>query len=299
MLDADRSSVSGQNTIIVNAGQAVTTAELGIKSSGDSFGSAVQNAQLKLDTAISNANTNLNAASSTVAINKAALDSAKASLDLKKSPPRNADLAPLQAAVEQARVAYQQSQSDLAKAIITSPVDGVISQVTPKVGELVNANTPVITMLGNASFDIEVLLPEADVAKAVVGQKATLTLDAYGDGVVFNGSLVSIEPDQTVVQDAIYYKSRVEITDTQGKDIKPGMTANVTILTAESDGVFTIQSRAVKTDASSGKTTIQVLVNGKPQDREIELGLKGDEGLVEVKTGMQEGETYIVSTTTP
>lgn len=299
VLDADRSSVSGQNTTIVNATQAVTTAELGIKSSGSSLDVAVQNAQLRLDTALSNANANLNAASSTVAINKAALDSANASLDLKKSPPRSADLAPLRAAVEQARVAYNQAQNDLAKAMILSPVDGVISQVTPKIGELVNANTPVITMLGNASFDIEVLLPEADVAKAAVGQKATLTLDAYGDGVVFNGSLVSIEPDQTVVQDAIYYKSRVEITDTQSKDIKPGMTANVTILTAEANGILTIQSRAVKTDSSTGKKTVQILVNGKPQEREVQIGLKGDEGLVEVTNGLQEGETIIVSTTTP
>jgi RND family efflux transporter MFP subunit len=297
-IDTDRASVSTQNNTIVNDVQAVTTAEIGIQSSGDTFVLAVSNAELALQTAKSNAETAVNAASSTVAINKAALDSAKAALDLKKSPPREADLAPFRAAVEQANAAYLQAQSDLSKGMILAPVNGVVSDVTPSVGELVSQNVPVISMLGDSTFDIEVLLPEADVAKVVVGQKATMTFDAFGDTTAFDGSVVSIEPDQTVVQDAIYYKSRVEVTDTQAKDIKPGMTANVTILTAESDGVLTIQSRAIKTDSSNNKKTVQILVNGKPQEREVQIGLKGDEGLVEITSGLQEGETIIVSTTT-
>lgn len=299
VIDTDRVSVSAQNTAVVNAAQAVTTARLGIRTSGDALDLAMQNAQLNLEIAQSNAQTTVKAAESAVTINKAAVDSAQASLDLKKAPPRDVDLAPLRAAVAQAQTTVAQAQNDLTKARILAPVDGVVSNVTPHIGELVAAGAASVSMLGNADFDIEVLLPEADVAKVSVGQKATMTFDAFGDGLTFSGVVVSIEPDQTVVQDAVYYKARIQVMDTQGKDIKPGMTANVTIQTAEADNVLVIPNRAVKTDSSTGKTTIQVQKTDKTlETRDIEIGLKGDEGLVEVKSGLKEGETVIVSVLT-
>jgi RND family efflux transporter MFP subunit len=296
-IDGDRTTVSGQNSALETAIQAVTNAKLGQTTSNDSLQNAYKTAQLKLQIAQSDAETQVKTADSNVTISKAALDAAKAALDLKKAAPRDVDLAPLRASVEAARIAYDQAVSDLDKIKIIAPVDGVVSQVDPSIGEQIAPNVPAVHMIGFADFDIEVLLPEADVAKVKIAQATTLTLDAFGDNRQFKGTVVSIEPDQTVVQDAVYYKARIEVEKDSAKDvdIKPGMTANVTILTAKADNVLTIPARAVKTDQTNATQTVRVLQNGNPTDRTVKTGLRADDGLVEVTEGLNEGETIIVA----
>lgn len=296
-IDTDRSSVSTQQAAVENGVQAVTTAKLAQTSSRDSLSDAYENAKLNLEIAQAKADTDKKTAASTVAINKAALDAAQAILELKKAGPRAVDLAPMEASLQEAQVAYDQASADLEKVRIKAPVDGVVSEVIPTIGERVTMNTPAIRMIGFADYDVEVLLPEADVAKVKVAQSATLTLDAYGDSREFTGTVVSIEPDQTVVQDAVYYKARIAVNkDSAGDaDIKPGMTANVTVLTAQADNVLIIPIRAVRTDQETNEQRVRILQNDAPQDRVIKTGLRGDEGRIEVTEGLNEGETVIVS----
>jgi HlyD family secretion protein len=117
-------------------------------------------------------------------------------------------------------------------------------------------------------------------------------LDAFGDAQPFTGFVTAEYPDQTKVQDAVYYKAIVGI-DTQGKDVKPGMTADVTILTAErASSTLSIPTRAVR--QVDGQPTVQVLVNGKAEDRAITTGLRADEARVEVLSGLKVGEQVIV-----
>jgi HlyD family secretion protein len=139
-------------------------------------------------------------------------------------------------------------------------------------------------------------VPEADVAKVKVGQSATITLDAYGDDVKFTGTVSAKDPAETKIQDAVYYKIRVQI-EPAGKEVKPGMTANVTIKTGESKNTLVIPLRAVRTKAESGQKTVRTLENNQPVEKNIDLGLRGDEGRVEVIKGLQEKEQVIVGET--
>jgi HlyD family secretion protein len=250
---------------------------------------------LNLEVAQSQAETQVKDAQSSITINKAALDAAKAALDLKKSGPRDIDLAPLRASIMDAQAAFNQANANLQKAQILAPVDGVISEIIPSLGEQVTALNPAIRMVGLSQYDIEVLLPEADVAKVSVGQTATITLDAFGDSVEFKGAVVSIEPDQTVVQDAVYYKARVQLENRDDVQFKPGMTANVTILTAKKEQALTIPARSVKTDQQAGTETVRILEGNTPVQKTIKTGLRGDEGLTEVIEGLSDGQTIIVS----
>jgi RND family efflux transporter MFP subunit len=289
-IDADRSSVSTQKATIENNIQASTSAKLGQTTSQEQLENAYDTAVLNLEVAESNATTQVSSAETAVEI-------AKANLDLKKAPPRAVDVAPLRAAVAEAQVSYDQATNDLAKARITAPVDGTVSEIIPTIGEQITPNTPIVRMIGFADYDVEILLPEADVAKVSVGQTTTITLDAYGDSVEFAGSVVSEEPDQTVVQDAVYYKARIAVDKASAtdRDIKPGMTANVTILTGKSDNTLVIPARAVKTDQAAGTQSVRILKDGKPEERTVQTGLRGDDGLVEVTSGVGEGDTVIVS----
>lgn len=294
-IDADRTVISTQKTSIETYIQGVENAKLGRNSSSDQLEAAYDTAVLNLDTARSEAETQIKNANSAIAISKASLESAQAALDLKKSGPRSIDLEPLRAALTDARTAYEQAVSNLKKAQVIAPVEGVVSEIVPELGEQVAAGASVIKMVGLAQYDIEVLLPEADVAKVKAGQGASVTLDAYGDATTFNGIVVSEDPDQTVVQDAVYYKSRIQLDPREDVEFKPGMTANVTISTAKAERVFVISMRAVRTDSASGVQTVRILDGKNPVEKVVTLGLRGDEGKVEVMSGLAEGQTVIVS----
>ena len=293
---ADRTSVSAQNTSVLNAIQTITNTQLTRQQTVQQLQDAENTAHVAYGNAQTNADTQIKAAETMVATEQAALNAAQATLDLKKAGPRAVDLSPLRAAVEQAKVAYDTAQNDLQNAQIVAPVDGIVSEIVPSVGEQVVMNATAVRMVGTSAFSIEALVPEVDIAKVDVGQTATTTLDAYGDDVKFTGTVTAKDPDQTKVQDAVYYKTYVQI-EPGTHDIKPGMTANVTVLTGSRSNAIIIPLRAIRT-ANDGGKSVRILVNGQPQDRAIGVGLKGDEGRVEILSGLAEGEQVIVGETT-
>lgn len=292
LIDTDYTSVSTQKTAVATASQALNVAVLSNVSDKSKLEDAMKSAQVAYDTAQTNIDMKVAAAASSAAIQQAALESAQASLDLKKAGPRAVDVASLRAQLLDAQVARAQAQNNLNNARVIAPVDGTISDVISDKGEQITANTAQIRMVGTSQYDIEAKVPEADIAKVVVGQPADITLDAYGDDIKFTGTVTAENPDQTKVQDAIYYNIRVTI-DPAGRDIKPGMTANVTVTTGVADNALIIPLRAIKT--VEGKKTVRILVNNKPQDKEVTQGLKGDEGKVQILSGLKVGEQVILS----
>ncbi|MFA5936008.1 MAG: efflux RND transporter periplasmic adaptor subunit [Patescibacteria group bacterium] len=295
-IDADRVSVSAQNSTVLTALQTIRNAELSRSTTIDQLQDAYTTALTNLETAKTNATTQARTAETNIEIQKAALDSAKASLDLKKAPPRSVDLAGLRASVVQAAVNAEKATNDLKNVQIIAPVDGTVSEVVPDAGELVQGGVIAIRLVGTEQFDVEALVPEADIAKVEVGQTATMTLDAYGDDVEFAGTVIAEDPDQTKVQDAVYYKIRVQI-DPKEKDVKPGMTANVIVTTDKRENTLVIPLRAVRTK-DDGTKIVRVMNGETPEERVVELGLRGDEGRVEITKGLNENELVVTGETT-
>jgi RND family efflux transporter MFP subunit len=291
---SERSTLSTQYTNVQNAIQAITNAKLDRTDTSQSLEDAYETALLNLNTAKTNAETSVRAAETNVTVKQAALRAAQADLDLMKSPPRNVDLEPLRAAVSEASIKLDQAAADLKKIQITAPIDGTISDILPELGEQISMNEPAVSLISGTMFDIECLIPEADVASVKTGQEASITLDAYGDDIAFNGSVLSEDPDQTVIQDAVYYKSRISI-DIGDSELKPGMTANVTILTSRADNALIIPTRAIRTDSVTGERIVRVIKNGNITDAVIRTGLRGDEGRIDVTAGLSEGDVIIVS----
>jgi macrolide-specific efflux system membrane fusion protein len=239
---------------------------------------------------------------------KAALDSAqgaynlaKAQLALKKSAPRNVDIASYRAQVAQAQSALDLAKYNLSNYVITAPADGVVTFINYKVGEQVSpmsssssnsAIKPVISMLGGGTFEIDVDVPESDIIKVQAGDLATITLDAYGNDVVFKGEISAIDVAETVISDVIYYKVKVKLEPTDHA-IKSGMTANVDIKTASVDNALYLPARAIK-QTDSGQKYVEVLGFANIVNQiNVVTGLKGDQG-TEIKSGLTEGQQVIV-----
>jgi len=217
---------------------------------------------------------------------QAALAYAQAQLAQKQAPAKQYD-------VDYYRAQLLQAQANLGDTIIRAPIDGVITKKNYEVGDQVSQTNPVLVMMGNSNLEIEVNIPESDVAKLKVGQSVDITLDAFGEDIPFKGQVTFIDPAATKISDVVYYKTKVTLDDNK-EAIKPGMTANLTITTANRENVLVTLQRAVI--SKDGQKTVQVLVAGQPVEKPVELGLWGDEGLVEVLSGLTEGEQVVTFT---
>lgn len=211
------------------------------------------------------------------------VDKAYAALKDAQNPPREVDVASYRAALEQAIASRD-------KAIIIAPIDGIITEVNNKVGEAVNSTDSVIKLL-SPHYEINVDISETDIAKIQLTDQVVITLDAFGDEIKFAGKVFNIDPAATIIQDVVYYKVKISIDDSD-KAIKPGMTANVVIKTDSRDNALIIPSRAVRTN---GDKQVRILENGQEKWVTVKLGMKGDEGKVEVLEGLQEGQEIILS----
>ncbi len=218
-----------------------------------------------------------------------ALQIAESELALKKTPPRQFEIDAAQAKINQAQASLNLAYANLADTIITAPIKGVITKKNYEKGEQTTLNTPVLEMIGESNLQIEVNIPESDIAKVKTGQKVEITLDAFGDDKKFAGTVTFIDPAETVVEGVVYYKTKIQINEPQTQ-IKPGMTANLTIYTNKKDGVLIIPLRAIK--SKGDKKYVEVLENGTLTQRIITTGLQGNQG-VEVTSGLKEGEEVV------
>ena len=224
------------------------------------------------------------------------LDTAEANLAAARSrfvsAANNATVASFEAAYETALV-------NLDKATLRAPATGIIKEVNFKTGEVFGGTISNINTTGDfarmISYDdiLEAKVPESDIAKIEVGQIASVSFDAFPADEKFEAEVASIEPSATVVQDVVDYIVKLAMSADDPR-LKDGMSADVDISIQKKENVISIPDRSVK-DAN-GKKVVQILVDGKPIDREVKLGLEGDGGIVEIVSGLSEGDMVITST---
>lgn len=272
--------------IVTSADKTILDSQKGYINASQSAISSLQNDISILKTQNEN---NINSA-------QASVDSAKSNFELQQAnynslvaKPRDIDVAYYQAILDQA-IANRN------KAIIYAPIDGVVTKVNKKKGELINSSEAMIELL-SPHYEIKVDVPETDVVKVKVDDEATITLDALGSDVKFTGKVLTVDPASTEIQDVVYYKVKVAINDEGAETIKPGMTADVLIKTDNRDNVFYIPSRAVLTRTDTDEKYVRVLKDDKIEERTVKLGLKADDGKIEILSGLSEGEQIVLRET--
>ncbi len=272
-LEASRAAVTTKYTSVISAKQAIEDSRNSLANYVIAFNKAERDlVEAKAD------------AQASVAIREAAYAQAKANYESKVIPPRSVDVAALRAAVSQAVAARD-------KAIIIAPIDGVVTKIAKKRGEFVSSSDVMVQLL-SPHYEISVDIPETDVAKVAVNDKARITLDAFGSETELMGTVLSIDPGSTEVQDVVYYQVRVRIDDTD-KPIKPGMTANVDITTDTREDALSVPTRAVRTRET--QRYVRVLENGVEKEVVVMVGLRADDGRTEIVSGVTEGQSIILS----
>jgi RND family efflux transporter MFP subunit len=203
------------------------------------------------------------------------------------------DVAVQKGQVEQARAQVSYYQSQIAKAIIKAPFEGTVTKIPFNKGEVIQPNATAISLIGSGQYQIETNITESDVARVKVGDKARVTLDAYGQGVVFGARVIAIDLSETIIDGVPTYKTTLEFT--QGDErILSGLTANIDILSDKKENVLFVPTRVISV-SSEGVKTVQVATIdfASSTEREIETGLKGSDGRTEVISGLEEGELVV------
>jgi len=282
--------IDTSTTNVTNSVQAIASARISLTSYNIAYDKAV----LDFEQAKKQAEADIAVAKAQVSAQEANLLQAQASYDDFVAPPRNVDLASLRADVARQSASLSAARDDLSKTELIALSDGVVSKLDVEVGENVMANQDVIGII-SAGFTIKVDISEADIAKVSVDDSVDITLDAYGDDVLFTGHVVKIEPAQTEISGVVYYKTTILFDHPEEQyDIRTGMTANVDILTNSNDGVLVIPRRAVLTkDGTKIVRVVKDATNGVFEERSVETGLVGDDGLVEITLGLSEGEVIV------
>jgi HlyD family secretion protein len=239
------------------------------------------------------AQSRLNSAVENVKGYEASLASAQANLALKKAPASTFDIETARANLAQARASLSAAQVNFEKTRISAPFEGTIAQATGKVGQTVSQADIIMKLHGADVYEIEADVPETDVSKLSVGMDASITLDAYGSDKHFPAKLSSIDTAETVIQDIVYYKTRLLLVSPD-MPVRAGMTASVTVTTAKKDDVLFIPVRAVRA-LDGGKKYVRTLENDQVKDIDVTVGLRGDANRIEIVSGLTEGQVIILA----
>jgi HlyD family secretion protein len=242
-----------------------------------------------------------------------------------------AQVASAKAAVSEAEATLKVQETDLSKAVIRSPVNGIVLDRAIEPGQTVAASFQAPTLFTLAEdltqMELHVDVDEADVGKVEKGQPATFTVDAYPDR-TFEARVTSVRYASKEVSGVITYEAVLKV-DNSDLSLRPGMTATADIVVQNVENALLVPNSALrftppvtagaKTPKSNGglvgalmprpprfageakpqaqagaKQRVWVLRDGKPAGMEISVGASDGSMTEVVSGGLKEGQQVIV-----
>jgi HlyD family secretion protein len=216
------------------------------------------------------------------------VDAAEVNERLATAQVRSAD-----AQVAQARAALSQAQVNLAKTVITSPIDGIVIARNVDVGQTVAASLQAPTLFVIAAdlrkMQLKANIDEADLGQVASGQRVTFTVDAYPNE-RFRGTVEQVRLNPVIEQNVVTYAAIVSAPNEELK-LKPGMTANISIEIARRDAVLRVPSAALRFKPSDDVLSALGDGSGRPKGDAVWTLVDGRLIPVAVSAGVTDG-TY-------
>lgn len=218
----------------------------------------------------------------------------------------NSELAALnanRALIEQTAATLRNNLTNLKYTKIISPVDGVVVSRAVDVGQTVAASFQTPTLFSVAqdltNMQIEVSVSEADIGKIKNGQKVEYTLDGYPNE-VFKGKVSQVRLASTTVSNVVTYTVVVTV-DNESNILKPGMSANVSIITNKKENTLCVDNASMRftpTEITGGKKFkeqgIWLLKRNRPVRMNIKAGITDSEVTEIISNEIKEGEDVII-----
>lgn len=218
---------------------------------------------------------------------------AQDNLNLITAPARQEDVEYYQAQVRRARAQVSILENQLQDSYLKAPVKGQIIEIKKKQGELVQPalQDTVMIMLPFVPYEIKADIYEENVVKVSVGNPVEISLVAL-PGQVFKGNITSISPAEKIIDGVVYYELTVNF-EKAPQNIRPSMTADLVIRADSKDDVLMVHRDAVQ--RREGRTIVEVFKDETTEEREVQIGIRGTDNMVEIISGeLKEGEKIIL-----
>lgn len=225
---------------------------------------------------------------------KSAYDTAVASRNVAVGNEGSNESVLLNARIDQAQATINQISSALTRRKIVAPFAGTVSSVGLKTGEstigISKDTSPGVSMLATDQYKVIIKIPEIDVSRIMANTPVDIILDAYGPDIIFKGTLVTINPAETIIDGVPVYEGTVLFTDKDNR-IRSGMTATVTIKIGEKTGVLAIPGSYIREDKVSQRYFVTaVSTENKMIEKEVTVGIRGSNSMTEIISGLSAGE---------
>ena len=273
------------------------------------YRSRVTSARSALATALTSVQTQAN----TIRDDEAELDRVTRALELARAKATPETVIGAEQELAQTKAKLSGASASLEKTLIRAPFSGQISSRNVEIGETVQAGNIIMEFLGSDGFIIEANVPEADVTKLEKGAKAEVTLDAYGETVIFLARVSLVEPAATEIDGVPTYKTTfmfeksgpLRPSSSEASPLRPssseasprlrsGLTANLTIKNTLKRGALTVPARAIISE--NGATFVEKkLPNGTSERIPITTGIRNNRD-VEILSGLREGDVVVIPT---
>lgn len=209
--------------------------------------------------------------------------------------------------VVSAKEEVQRAQTNLGYATITSPIDGVVLSKSVEEGQTVAASfsTPELFTIAQDLTNMQVVadMDEADIGDVKEGERVSFTVDAYPDD-TFEGEVKQVRQEATTTNNVVTYEVVISAPNADLK-LKPGLTANVTIYTAERKGVLSVPSKALRftpqketvgkmkiVDAANAKNKVWTIEGNSIVAHKVNIGMT-DGTNTQIVGGIAEGTKVI------
>jgi len=208
-------------------------------------------------------------------------------------------VAQAQAQSAQAKAAVELAQVNVDHTVITAPIDGVVVARNVDVGQTVAASlqAPTVFLIANDLTRMQVLanIDEADVGQVGPDSKVTFTVDAYPND-VFRGDIAQVRLAPQTVQNVVTYTAVINVSNPDLK-LKPGMTANVTVVAAQRNGVLAVPNGALRFRKNGNTPTVWKIQGAQLTPVAVQLGMT-DGVRTEITGGdLKEGDAVAMAAT--
>jgi HlyD family secretion protein len=218
---------------------------------------------------------------------------------------RDAEVIAARASVTQLDSSLTQVETQLRDTVLRAPMSGVVTRRYVEEGELVtsgiqtfSSGTPVMQVADLSRMQVRVQVNEVDVARLRAGQRARIELDA-SRGTSLGGRVTSVAPASAVPASTtgqsgggagnaggiVKFEVKIDILHADPR-LRPGMSANVDIITDERKGVLLLPLEAVDLAAARVKRN----AGGQTVDTPVKLGLR-DDNQIEIRSGLRAGDS--------
>lgn len=212
------------------------------------------------------------------------------------------------AQIAQTEAALKISETNLRYTRILSPVDGVVVSRNVDIGQTVAASfqTPTLFTIAQdlTKMQIDTNVDEADIGRIKIAQDVEFTVDAYPD-VTFKGRVSQVRIAPIIVQNVVTYDVVIRVDNPELK-LKPGMTANVSVIVARKKDILKLPNATLRFRPPEKEKTrtlykgsgVWVMEVGKPKRIAVSVGIS-DGSYTEVLSGdLKEGQEVIVESLT-